>query len=238
MVYNGLMFEGKTVGAVLLLGGEGRRFGGAIPKQFCLLGGKKIYRYALDIFLDLGFFDEILLVVHPDWTDLAHPGTRVVIGGKTRQESSFRGVMALKKGMDLALIHDAVRPFVTERIVKENVAAAIKWGAANTCVPSTDTLVYAPEGGKITSIPKRAEYLRGQTPQTFRMDWILKAHEKALEDRIENASDDCQLVLRLGKSIHAVAGEETNLKITSKFDLFTAEQLLAKGRAGDFHQRI
>lgn len=219
------MYKGKTIGAILLMGGEGSRFGSAVPKQFHLIGDKKIYLHTLDTFISSGLFDEIVLVCHPDWTDLPHVG--VVRGGKTRQESSYLGLKGFGEKPDIVVIHDAVRPFVTEQILKDNVEGAIQWGAVDTCIPSADTIVHAPGGKAIESIPKREEYFRGQTPQSFRMDWILEAHEMALKDGVENASDDCRLVLRQGRKVYVVRGDERNLKITSEFDLFIANQMIA-----------
>ncbi len=213
------------IGAILLMGGEGVRFGGDVPKQFRFLGDKKIYSHALETIQSSYLFDEIVLVCHPNWTDLPHDG--VVKGGKTRQESSYLGLQAFKMRPDIVLIHDAVRPFVTKKILQENIEGAIRFGAIDTCIPSTDTLVYAPTDGRIQKIPKREEFMRGQTPQTFRMDWILEAHERAISDGIENVSDDCQLVLRIGKPVHIVLGDEKNMKITSEFDLVIAEQIYA-----------
>ncbi len=215
------MYLGKRIGAILLMAGAGERLGSEIPKQFLLLGSKKIYRHALDTFRTSGLFDEIVLVCHPNWIDRLQEETAVV-GGKTRQESAYCGLKGFKIRPDIVLIHDAVRPFVTEKILKENVEAAIQFGAVDTCIPSMDTLVHAPGGKVIGSIPNRGEYLRGQTPQTFRMDWILEAHERTHQD---NASDDCQLVLRLGKKVHVVLGDEKNIKITTEFDLRIAEQI-------------
>lgn len=214
------MMSGMRIGAILLMAGSGCRFGGTVPKQFCMLGGKKIYCHALDALADSGLFDEIVLVSHPDWMDLPHDG--VVAGGATRQESSYRGLMGFKIRPDIVLIHDAVRPFVTTRILKENIEAAIRYGAADTCIPSADTLVHAPDGKTIANIPVRREYLRGQTPQTFRMDWILEAHEKAGQF---NATDDCQLILKMGRPVQIVLGDEKNIKITTEFDLLIAEQI-------------
>lgn len=219
------MFEGKRIGCVFLMGGEGRRFGRGMPKQFHLLGDKKVFCHALKTLQRIGIFDEMIVVCHRDWM-AAVEGAKVVEGGRTRQESCYSGLKAFEKRPEIVLVHDAVRPFVSERIVRENVAGAILWGAIDTCIPSADTLVHAPGGQVIASIPKREEFLRGQTPQTFRMDWLLEAHEKALEEGIENASDDCLLVARLGKEIHVVKGEERNMKITSEWDLLIAEQQL------------
>ena len=104
---------------------------------------------------------------------------------------------------------------------------AIAYGAVNTCIPSADTLIHTPGGKVVEAIPDRKEYLRGQTPQAFRYDWILQAHENALAQGIKEASDDCQLVLRMGRPIYLIPGDEKNIKITSKFDLFIAEQWLS-----------
>jgi ribitol-5-phosphate 2-dehydrogenase (NADP+) / D-ribitol-5-phosphate cytidylyltransferase len=222
------MFNGMRMGAILLMGGEGRRFGSDTPKQFHILGDKMVFRHALDTMQTMGIFDEIVLVCHPDWLNLSVEGARVVCGGPTRQQSSYRGLKSFLKRPDVVLIHDAVRPFVSERIIRENIAGAMLWGAVDTCIPSADTLVHAPGGQVIAEIPKREEYLRGQTPQTFRMDWIAEAHEKAAIDGIESASDDCRLVLRLGKNVYIVKGDEQNIKITSELDILIAEQHLLK----------
>jgi 2-C-methyl-D-erythritol 4-phosphate cytidylyltransferase len=114
---------------------------------------------------------------------------------------------------------------VTETILRENVKRAIEAGAVDTCIPSTDTLVYAPGGERIAGIPKREEYLRGQTPQTFNYEWIVEAHERARQEGVCNATDDCGLVLRLGRPIYVVKGDEKNMKITTELDLLIAEQI-------------
>lgn len=213
----------RRVGALLLIGGEGRRFGGGLPKQFRLLGGKKVYVHALERLQRVRLFDEIVLVCHADWLHLVNENVRVVKGGATRQLSCLAGLKAFEEAPDVVLIHDGVRPFVSEEILRENVRGAIEHGAVDTCIPCTDTIVHAPGGGVISTIPKRSEYLRGQTPQTFRYDWLLEAHEKA---EGVDASDDCTLVMRLGKQIHVVEGEERNMKITSELDLLIAEKLM------------
>ncbi|MBU6446421.1 MAG: 2-C-methyl-D-erythritol 4-phosphate cytidylyltransferase, partial [Verrucomicrobia bacterium] len=203
--YAQCMYLGKTIGACLLMAGNGSRFGGDVPKQFLMLGAKPIYLHALDTLVASRLFDEIILVCHPEWMDLPHDG--IVRGGATRQESSYRGLKGFKAPPDIVLIHDAVRPFVTERILRDNIETAIQYGAADTCIPSADTLVHAPDGKTLAAIPNRRELFRGQTPQTFRMDWILHAHEQT---QISNATDDCQLVLKMGKPIHLVLGDEKN----------------------------
>ncbi len=226
------MFENKRVGALLLMAGVGKRLGGEIPKQYLPLAGMPVYLHTLQSFLNVGFFDEILLVCLADWipqvkmeTARHWPLVRPIAGGPTRQASSFAGLCAFSSPPDLVVIHDAVRPFVSEAILHENVCGASNYGAVDTCIPSADTLVYAPKKPQVTDIPKRADFLRGQTPQSFRFDWICRAHEAALQAKFE-ATDDCKLVLDLGLDVFVVPGSETNIKITTHFDFLVAEQIL------------
>ena len=218
------------------MGGSGLRFGNDhLPKQFQLLGNQPVYRYALETFLKWGGFDEILLVCHPDWIEkakehgLSHP-VRIVSGEATRQGSAFAGLRGFQAPPQFVVIHDAVRPFVSGKMIKETLDAAIRCGAANTCIPSADTLVFAPDKDLIASIPNREQFLRGQTPQTFRYSLILEAHQEALKKGITDASDDCRLALALGHPIAVVNGSEKNIKITSLIDLKLAEMLLSQSK--------
>lgn len=222
------MFLGKKVAALLLMAGSGERFGGLAPKQFYLLQNKPIYRYALETLLEASVFDQIILVSHPDWVDIPHP--YVIKGGKNRQESAYLGLKALDPKPDLVLIHDAARPFLTKKMIEENLEKASAYGAVDTCIPSTDTPVFAPDGERIENIPPRKAFFRGQTPQTFRYDWIMEAHEKALRDGLFGASDDCQLLLRMGKKVYITKGSEKNIKVTTEADLAIVEALFSQNK--------
>ena len=214
------------ISAIILMAGAGKRFGHALPKQFHRLSGKPLYQHTLDAFSNSNLFDDIVLVVHPDFIDkIETKHVRLIPGGPTRQASSFLGIKACPDA-DIVVIHDGARPFANARILADVVKSAKIHGAVNTCIDSKDTLVMSSNGQKIDSIPDRAQFLRGQTPQAFVRDKIVRAHEKALFDGIENATDDCQLVHRLGHAIHIVQGSEKNIKVTSELDLFLAEQLL------------
>jgi 2-C-methyl-D-erythritol 4-phosphate cytidylyltransferase len=225
------MLEGHRIGGLLLMGGSGSRFGSPTPKQFHRLGGKPIFLYTLEAFLSLGHFDEIVLSCHPDWMEWAEellpPSTssaiHIVRSGETRQESSRLGLLAFQSLPEIVAIHDAVRPFVSQEILLANLHGALAHDAIDTCIPSRDTLVHAPDGKTIAAIPMRKNYLRGQTPQSFRYSLIREAH---LQTKREDVSDDCQLILDLGHPVHIVPGDETNIKITSGLDLTLAEQLL------------
>lgn len=224
------MYQNFRVGALLLMGGLGRRFGSEIPKQFHSLAGKPVFIHTLHAFLSMEIFDEIILSCHRDWMEFVKKllpksdcEIRIVEGGETRQESSRLGLLGFQKAPDIVCIHDAVRPFVTQKIIHQNVEKASTIGAVDTCIASMDTLVYAPSSDLIDSIPVRSQYLRGQTPQTFSYPLILRAHAETM---CRDSSDDCQLVLDLGHPIGVVIGDEGNIKITSGLDLFFAEQLI------------
>jgi ribitol-5-phosphate 2-dehydrogenase (NADP+) / D-ribitol-5-phosphate cytidylyltransferase len=219
----------KKTTALLLMAGTGERFGSALPKQFHRLAGKKIYLHTLERFLSSQLFDEILLVAAAEHVEEIKtevpPSVRIVSGGKSRQESSYLGLLACKE-CAIVCIHDAVRPFVTTDILRENIVRAQEYGAVNTYIPSFDTLVYAPGHRQIHSIPLRSDYLRGQTPQTFHYSLILEAHEAARAKGISDRSDDCALVLERGAPVHLASGSEYNIKITTELDLCLAEQIL------------
>jgi 2-C-methyl-D-erythritol 4-phosphate cytidylyltransferase len=220
--------------AILLMAGTGIRFGSETPKQFHRLAGKKVYLHTLETFLNSGLFEQIVLVCPAKWLDeikqdlgpYSSSAIKVIEGGATRQESSLKGLLACGNTTQYVVIHDAVRPFVEYSILKHNLEEAISHQAVDTCIPSTDTLVYAPNSKHISSIPSRTDYLRGQTPQSFAYPLILQAHLKAQEEKVTNSSDDCSLVLRLNHPVRIVAGNEENIKITSELDLFLAEQIL------------
>ncbi len=215
--------------AILLLGGIGKRFECETPKQFLPLSGKKLYLYAVEAFIKSQKFEEIILVCHQDFVETVRLETEsvtVISGGNTRQESSYLGLVACGPDTKYVMIHDGARPFITARIIEENLSLVKKWETIDTCIPSTDTIVYAKDKQQITSIPNREHYLRGQTPQTFSYDLIMRAHKKAMEENIKDASDDCQLALMIGSKIALAKGSEKNIKITTELDLFLAEQIL------------
>lgn len=214
--------------ALLLMAGNGSRFGSTLPKQFHRLGGKKIYQHTLDVFLHSALFDEILLICPSMMCDTIRQEVperiRVIAGGESRQESSYLGLLACSDA-HIVCIHDAVRPFITKEMLKENISKAEQFGAVDTCIASADTLVYAPQSTEISAIPLRDHYLRGQTPQTFQYPLIMQAHRHALEKKIAHRSDDCSLVLDMNHPIQIAQGNEYNIKITTELDLCLAEQI-------------
>jgi 2-C-methyl-D-erythritol 4-phosphate cytidylyltransferase len=216
--------------ALLLMAGIGSRLCSSVPKQFHLLGSKKIYLHTLEIFLTSNLFQEIILVCHPDWIDEVKneipqdPKIVIITGGLTRQASSLLGLQACKT-TDYVMIHDAVRPFVSQEILERNLTAVQNHPAVDTCIPSADTIVYSENGRLISSIPSRKNYQRGQTPQTFAYQLILEAHQKT---KTTQSTDDCSLVLELGHPVSIVAGSEENIKITTELDIQLSHSIYEK----------
>jgi len=216
--------------AVVLASGSGTRFGGEVPKQFVKLAGKPIVEHTLEVFDSHRGIGAIVLVVHPDWADRCQEfaarmtkRTVVVLGGPTRMDSSYAGIMAVPGGTTHVLIHDAVRPFIRHETISEIIDALGQYDAVDTVIPTADTIVSVFDN-LIQEIPDRSPLRRGQTPQGFELELIRQAHNAARQDKVEGATDDCRLVLRLGKPVFCVPGSLDNIKITEEFDLFTAER--------------
>ncbi|MEN9654705.1 MAG: 2-C-methyl-D-erythritol 4-phosphate cytidylyltransferase [Chlamydiota bacterium] len=218
------MFQNVKVAAILLMAGSGQRVGDRTPKQFLPLGNMLVYEHALGALQASSWFDEIVLVCHPEWVERVgqnYPNLTIVAGKTTRQGSSLAGLQAIRSAPTIVLIHEAVRPFVSQKIIYDNIREALVSGAVDTCIPTADTIICSATGQKIDAIPERSALFRGQTPQTFWLDRIIEAHEKAT---VSNATDDCQLVVAQGYPVTIVPGSGENFKITSPLDLALANE--------------
>lgn len=222
--------------AIILASGTGERFGEKIPKQFYKFEGKTILEHSIDAFEKNKNIDEIILVTNPKFRDLAEEilknndykkVTKLLNGGKTRVESSYVGTSEAPEESNV-LIHDAVRAFVTQKIIDDNIEALKKYEAVGTAIDTVDTIIQVDENNVITAIPPRKFLKRVQTPQSFRANLIKKAHEMALKDEDANFTDDCGLILRYNLApIHIVDGDELNIKITHKNDLNVIKNMLS-----------
>ena len=220
--------------AIILASGTGLRFGDNQPKQFTKLAGLPVLVHTLRSFDSFSGVEKIIVVTNDEfvehvWDLVGNHGLKkvhkVVAGGATRQESSRIGLECCDPGTDYVLIHDGVRPFISHPVLQRLVEAVKEHHAVDTVIPSADTLVEVDENNFIRNIPDRSRFRRGQTPQAFAYPLILEAHRRALTDGIENSTDDCALVLRIGKRVYVVEGEERNIKITYPLDLHLADKL-------------
>ncbi len=209
--------------AIILAGGKGERFGGEVPKQFVVLHGRRVMDYAIKAFEQHPDIGKIILVVPANWqAEILHeyPEHTIVLGGQTRRESSYNGLLACPPGTEKVLFHDAARPFLDYDTIQRTLVALDTAAAVDTAIPATDTIIEVKDG-IITDMPVRDNLFQGQTPQGFRYDIIRKAHETVFID----TTDDIRLVREMGIPCKSVAGSHFNFKITSSNDLYMAERV-------------
>ncbi|OPA73139.1 2-C-methyl-D-erythritol 4-phosphate cytidylyltransferase [Paenibacillus selenitireducens] len=226
----------KQVGAVIVAAGKGSRMGTPESKQYLRLEGKPILIHTMMQFEQMSWVDEIVLVVGAQdverctgWVEEFNlrKVTHIVAGGAERQYSVYQGLLAANT--EWVLIHDGVRPFVTEERVRACYEAAVQQGASVLAVPVKDTIKQVNEAGMIVHTPDRRSLWAIQTPQAFRRSDVLRAHEQAVQDQVVG-TDDAMLVERLGIGVHVVEGEYTNIKITTPEDLVSAQFWLQQMR--------
>ena len=238
----------KNTYAAILAGGSGSRMGASEkPKQFLMLGGKPIFVHTLEKIVISLAFDKVLLLCPSIWLqqtkDLinkyAEPFAKdivVIEGGASRNDTINNAITYLCDNCDvdentILLTHDAVRPFITSRIIKENISAALEVGACDTVIPATDTIVSSVDGNVISDIPLRSQYYQGKTPQTFNLK-KLQAHAESLsQEEKEALTDACKVFVAKGDKVALVKGDTSNIKITVPQDLRFANALLGENYA-------
>ncbi len=241
---NTIMKSSQTT-AILVAAGTGSRMGvQATPKQFLPVGGMPIVAHTLKIFASAAIVDHIVFVIRAEdrercETLIADRGIAkkitIVEGGKERQDSVLRGLRAAPPQTEIALIHDAVRMFVTEAILRESIDAARLVGASVAAVPAKDTIKEAAAvaneaDGRWPVVSKtydRRLLWQIQTPQTFRFRLILDCYERAIAEGFE-ATDDAMMVEHFGLPVALVSGSYRNIKITTPDDLLIAEAFLQR----------
>lgn len=222
--------------AIILAAGSGTRLGSSMPKQFLEVCGKQIIEHTIDAFQSNPNIDEIAIVCNAEFVRnienlILKNGydkvKKILQGGKERYHSTLSAIDAYNDGNEYNLLfHDAVRPMVSQRIIDECILALNKYNAVGVAIPSSDTLLEV-ENGVIVSIPNRAKMYQAQTPQAFKLSTIKKAYEIALQDKKFKITDDCGVVKKYlpNENINVVLGEESNIKITYKEDLFIIDKL-------------
>lgn len=206
----------------------------SVKKPYLNLGDKPILVHTIGVFDRNPVIDTISVIV--DDADLEFCQSRVIApsafqkvgdlvgGGLTRQASVFNGLQSLPTDVDCVVVHDGVRPFVTDEVIFACIEAADEWGAAVAAVPVKDTVKVASADGFIVDTPDRDKLWAVQTPQAFRASVLADAHAMAQRKGV-TATDDAMLVEQLGFKVKLVSGSESNLKITTPEDLIFAEAL-------------
>ena len=228
--------------AAILAGGMGSRMGGTdTPKQFLPLGNRPVIIHTIEKFVINSNIDKIIVLTPPSFINhtihlieefIGDNSNIVVIeGGKTRNDTLINSINYIDEnfGIDedsVIITHDSVRPFVTHRIIEDNIVAAKKYGACDTVVPATDTIVESVGGEKISNIPVRSNYYQGQTPQSFNINKLSSLINSLSEDETNILTDACKIFTLKGEDVYLVEGEVTNIKITYPYDLKLANTIL------------
>ncbi len=220
----------KTV-AIITAAGYGKRMGR--PKQFLEIGGKPMLLRTLAVFERTRVIDGIILVVNEEDIERAREFDipklkKVTAGGEKRKDSVYEGLKALPPSVEIVVIHDGARPFISPEIIEAAVAEARASGAAVVGVPLGDTIKFVDKQSlRIVKTLNRDELWSAQTPQVFKMDIIIRAYEQGWAEH--EVTDDAMLVEKMGVPIKMVMGSPLNIKITSPDDLKIAEGILNKG---------
>lgn len=220
--------------AVILAGGSGVRLGNDIPKQFMKVAGKMIVEHTIEVFQNNKNIDEICIICNQNYlhliSDLVNKNKfdkvkKVLTGGKERNDSSLAAINAFEDDVNL-IFHDAVRPLVNDRIINDVISALSEYDAIDVAIPSTDTIIQS-DSNFIDMIPVRSKLLNGQTPQAFKSRLLKKAYNIATLDPDFIATDDCGVVKKYlpNVDIFIVQGEQFNMKLTHKEDLFLLDKL-------------
>ncbi|MGE3539094.1 MAG: 2-C-methyl-D-erythritol 4-phosphate cytidylyltransferase [Candidatus Tectimicrobiota bacterium] len=223
------------VAALIPAAGTGQRMGSMTPKQFLCLKGREILARTLDVFEACKMIDEIWVVAAADYCRICREllieryGFRkirgIVAGGETRQESVWCGLQHITEACDLIVVHDGVRPFVTESLLQQTLAVARQYGAAITAIPLKDTLKRVSESGEVEATVARERLWRIQTPQAFQRSVLYAAFQQARQQGLE-ATDESGLVEALAYPVKIVPGLEQNVKMTTPDDLIFGEAYL------------
>jgi len=225
--------------AIILAAGNSTRMKGKTPKQLLKIDSKPVSVYSLETFQAHTDIDSILIVTKTDLFDTfskivktyhLDKVTAIIAGGVTRQTSVFNALAFLDpniKHSDIVLLHDAARPFITKRIIDENIRIAKKASAVETAVSCADTISVSKDGQFVSTVLDRRELYQAQTPQSFAFGLILQAHQKAVLENWTNLTDDAQLVLRFGHEVAIAEGNRNNFKITTQEDYQLAKDIIS-----------
>jgi len=235
--------------AAILAGGSGTRMGNPDkPKQFWDLGGAPVVAQTVEKFCLVGEFEKIIVLTPETWMNQTRDICRrhlsaflgrieVVAGGVERNDTIMNAIDYIEStyGLDddtVIVTHDAVRPFVTYRIIQENIRAGREHGACDTVVPATDTIVQSKDGTMIADIPPRNEYYQGQTPQSFKAKMLKELFDQLPAEKKAMLTDACKICVLAGVPVALVRGDEANMKLTYTNDMRIARAMMEDDGSG------
>jgi len=223
--------------ALVPAAGSGSRMGAKKKKPYLTLDNKPIIAYTLYKFEQCSLIDETILIVSKGEIEYSRISiveafkfkkvAKIIAGGQKRQDSVWEGLKALKSDYELVMVHDGVRPLVTQEILEESIHETANYGATVAAVPVKDTIKIVSKQAEVLETIDRSRVWAVQTPQTFTYDILRRAYEKAFKDGFYG-TDDASLVERLGIKVKIIPGSYENIKITTPVDLTLGEAMLTR----------
>lgn len=228
--------------AGILAGGKGTRMGNVpMPKQFLLLNDKPIIVHTVEKFILNSRFENIIIATPKEWINhtkdilknyqINLPNVKVIEGGIDRNETimSIINFIDEKNSLmeeDILVTHDAVRPFLTHRIIEENIDHGLAHSAVDTVINAVDTIVESEDNEFISDIPRREFMFQGQTPQTFNIKKLNELYNKLTAEEKTILTDACKIFSIKGEAVKLVQGEVFNIKVTTPYDLNVANAII------------
>lgn len=232
----------KMVFAAIMAGGTGTRMGAEIPKQYLPLCGIPVLMRTVEKFINSPTVKKTVVLCPAEWVEETRrmakeylPGSEgklaVTAGGSSRNATLEKSVAFVQREFgaadtDVLITHDGVRPFLTEHMIAENAAVAAKFGACNTVIPATDTLVISRDGRFVTETPDRSLYYHSQTPQSFVIGQAKACLDALTGAQREKLTDACMLFTLNGRAVATVEGDPKNIKLTRPSDMRIGELFL------------
>lgn len=232
----------KLIYAGILAGGKGTRMGNVpMPKQFLLLNDKPIIVHTVEKFILNNNFEKIIIATPKEWVNHTNdilkkykidlPKVEVITGGSDRNGTIMNIIDFIDEAGslnddDILVTHDAVRPFLTHRIIQENIDQGLIHAAVDTVISAIDTIVESEDNEFISSIPKRGNMFQGQTPQTFHIKKLRQLYGELTSDEKNILTDACKIFSIKGEKVKLVQGEIFNIKVTTPYDLNVANAII------------
>lgn len=229
--------------AMVIAGGSGNRMHQDIPKQFLTVNEKPVIIYTLEVFQRHPAIDEVVVVCIEGWEQVLWAYVKqfdltkvsaIVKGGNCGQNSIYRGLVEIgreHKPDDIVLVHDAIRPMVSEEIISDCISKTVEYGSAIACIPCAEVMLVTENQKSSGQVFDRDHLKRTQTPQGFRLGRLREMHEKALAQGITDSTASCMLAIQMGEEVYFSKGSEKNLKLTTVEDIDIFKALLLAKRA-------
>lgn len=236
--------------ALILAAGVDPEFRMDIPKQFVVVENRPLIVYTLQVFQEHPEIDRIIVSCLSGWQEMVRAYakqfditklTDIVKGGIDAQESSWKGIERMREQCrmdDVVIVHDAIRPLVTEDLISDSIRVCRERGMGVAAVNSMDTIMLTQDGKTGRESISRYDFRRIQTPQAYRLDYLIEMHQRAAEREMQHSVDNNSMIAKLGETIHFSKGSDFNIKINTVEDvemfkaLYHMKQKLPKEKEG------